>query len=74
VGDVDPGVSRGRWCARNPLELVFLKHKLLNDPMIKPNSRRRRPLVFLKHKVSTAIDLLLAVAGESELFVAELAH
>jgi hypothetical protein len=69
VGDVDPGV-----CARNRLELVFLKHKLLGDPMIKPNSRRQRPLVFLKHKVLTAIDPLRSVAVGSELFVAELAH
>jgi hypothetical protein len=32
-------------------ELVFLKHKLLDDRMIKPNSGRTKPLVFLKHKV-----------------------
>jgi len=30
---------------------VFLKHKLLDDRMIKPSSWPRVPLVFLKHKV-----------------------
>ena len=32
-------------------DFVFLKHKLLVDRMIKPNSLREMPLVFLKHKV-----------------------
>jgi hypothetical protein len=30
---------------------VFLKHKLLVDRMIKPNSQREMALVFQKHKV-----------------------
>jgi len=30
---------------------VFLKHKLIDDRMIKPRSRPTMPLVFLKHKV-----------------------
>jgi hypothetical protein len=35
-------------------DFVFLKHKLLLDRMIKPNSRREMPLVFQKHKVFLA--------------------
>jgi hypothetical protein len=34
-------------------DFVFLKHKLLDDRMIKRNSQREMPLVFLKHKVSS---------------------
>ena len=32
-------------------DFVFLKHKLLVDRMIKPNSQREMSLVFQKHKV-----------------------
>jgi hypothetical protein len=32
-------------------DFVFLKHKLLDERMIKPNSDRKTWLVFLKHKV-----------------------
>jgi hypothetical protein len=76
VEDVDLGVCPGRWCAGDPtrvvalLALVFLKHKLLDDPMIKPNSRRRTRLVFQKHKVWVSIDLLRTVAVRIDLFVA----